>query len=469
MDTLKNSFYRYGVEANVDLKIEVTYMGSTNTWQYYTWYQGKVDFSTYKDQLEWVEVNLLEGGLSALIKANEDKKYSIGYDLNTPGFKRFALSVGTTADYTGITFKSLFTLLIDKVTNGGITDNTYAVKSDYLDGLDILPDSTFVVLSAKHFRLCPSAVLKTSLSDFFKSINAQGNIGIGIETINGKETVVLEEKSYWFSTDAIATFNKAKNIKISPAKEFIYNSIKGGYEDHSYDYAAIVNGGFEISTFLNFDLDIQSIKKEYDIQPVYRADWSGMYMASITNVADETYDYGEDDDIFMVELTTPFGIVYNTIRVGWVMQGTTTQEWKNINLSPHRNLVRHSKFINSFCYNIYDLGTTHIPYLSAGKNEAINETSTQMISGFISEVANLVISNAVADMLFKPYIIEFDTPVLEDMATLMQTLGKGVVTVNYDDVVLKGFVMDIGSSPIDSKDMTVKILCSPDTDLTLLL
>jgi hypothetical protein len=497
MDTLKNSFYRYGVEANVDLKIEVTYMGSTNTWQYYTWYQGKVDFSTYKDQLEWVEVNLLEGGLSQLFKNNEDVEYELKMaDITNVVWKNFYWEVNSNPDpdpgghpvppnpdedpiptgsnMYGVTVFQFAKYLLDKVTDGKILDSTYAFKSDFLSDLDYgifthPADGTYfpIMTTGKGLR-GTAGVFKTTFSDFFKSFDSIYNLGLGIETIAGVETLVIEPKAYFFSTDAIATFNNAKNLKISPAKQFIFNSLKAGYGNSNIkDYRDLATGeGFECNVEVNFSMPVKSIKNELDISCPYLADYYSInQILSLGGAVSD--DTSSDDNIYIIMLVVTGGV--NMLECGRLFNVNfySPNGWGNLDLSPRRNIERHADFLNSCCDRLAGLD---IEFLSSEKNNSTCDTWPDVANHSLSwqfEYEPLEVADT--PKLFKPYIIEFDTPVLEDMATLMQTLGKGVVTVNYDDVVLKGFVMDIGSSPIDSKDMTVKILCSPDTDLTLLL
>lgn len=456
-DFLKNSFYRYGVEADMDLLIEVT----DESWTYETWYRGKVDFSTYKDQEEWVEVNVIEGGLSALVKANEDKVYQIGYTDMTPGVLRFALEDAELEEYEGIKLMELFTMLMDKLTDSAISTGTYAVKSDFLDSLDNLPTSAILAITGKHFRKC-QAILKTSLSDFFQSLNGIWNIGMGVEIIDEVETLVLEEKSYFFTDDPIATFDDVTALKISAARQYVHNSIRGGYENHDYDYNVLPDGSYECNTTVSFDIAIKKIKSEYDIVSRYRADWSGMYMASISSVGDPTVDYGEDDDIYIVQVYYTSNDTV-TIKTGLVTNTNGSSAWKNTGLSPRRNILRHTNYINSFTWNLAGLGTFGAGFLSGEKNEGEN-----YVNG-VAEYDYITLDNDPSLMLFKPFLIEFETPVDFTMMEIMATDGRGLVTVEYKGVTLQGFVVEISASPRNQKKINVVMLCNPQTDLLNLL
>lgn len=74
---LRHLFYNSGIEAAaylVILKLDPV------TFTHKLYYKGEVDFSTIKDNLNFVEVSLLEAGLVKLLKANENTLYE--FDIN---------------------------------------------------------------------------------------------------------------------------------------------------------------------------------------------------------------------------------------------------------------------------------------------------------------------------------------------------------------------------------------------------
>lgn len=75
---LRTEFYTYGIRANVQITIEEL---DLSDWGYDLVYIGDIDFSTFSDELNQVTVKVMEGGISAMIKAYENVKYTIDLDV----------------------------------------------------------------------------------------------------------------------------------------------------------------------------------------------------------------------------------------------------------------------------------------------------------------------------------------------------------------------------------------------------
>jgi len=74
---LREQYYTYGVEKVIGFRINRMNKVSL---QYSLFYEGEVDFSTFRDSAEMVEVNIIAGGLNRLLKANEKTVYSLIID-----------------------------------------------------------------------------------------------------------------------------------------------------------------------------------------------------------------------------------------------------------------------------------------------------------------------------------------------------------------------------------------------------
>lgn len=82
---LKNIYYNQGIEAKLFLVIckQELFIDATEFYFYYKlFYKGEVDFLTFKHEGYKVTVNIMEGGLPKLVKANEGVKYEL--PLNVP-------------------------------------------------------------------------------------------------------------------------------------------------------------------------------------------------------------------------------------------------------------------------------------------------------------------------------------------------------------------------------------------------
>lgn len=75
---LRTQFYTYGQRALTQIRIEEL---NPANWGYEIQYIGDIDYSTYNDGLNTVDCTIMEGGLSASIKAYENVKYEIDIDV----------------------------------------------------------------------------------------------------------------------------------------------------------------------------------------------------------------------------------------------------------------------------------------------------------------------------------------------------------------------------------------------------
>jgi hypothetical protein len=75
---LRTGFYTYGLRGEATLLIEEL---NLQTWGYETIFSGDIDFSTFSDKDTEVTVTAMEAGISAMIKAYENIKYTIPIDV----------------------------------------------------------------------------------------------------------------------------------------------------------------------------------------------------------------------------------------------------------------------------------------------------------------------------------------------------------------------------------------------------
>lgn len=77
---LRTNYYKLGCEAVlffIWLKLDQSFGGGM---KYKDWYKGEIDFTTFKDQYDGVEANLIEGGFYKDVQANKNVPYEIQFD-----------------------------------------------------------------------------------------------------------------------------------------------------------------------------------------------------------------------------------------------------------------------------------------------------------------------------------------------------------------------------------------------------
>ncbi|MCH8067781.1 MAG: hypothetical protein IID16_00705 [Candidatus Marinimicrobia bacterium] len=185
-----------------------------------------------------------------------------------------------------------------------ITDKEDSFKSDYLGRIDIDYEvngaGAFETLhSALQIRRIPGTDPSLTLKDLFTSLNAQNNLGLGIEFNEvGQPFLRLEEKGHFFSGEVILTVHSVSEFGKDFSRDWAYSSIKVGYEKSATEE---LNGLEEYNNKFNFDTIIGTFKNELDL--VSKIRWDGYGIEKMRRLSFDTNpneDTKEDNDIFGV-------------------------------------------------------------------------------------------------------------------------------------------------------------------------
>ena len=171
---VRRAYYTDGVEALVTMKIERL---TALDWTYEMWYTGRLDLSTFKEERAYVTANLLEDGLSMLVKNNEDKEYELLFTGGVPGYFAFYPIYGELVARGGLNAVGMLYALVDLMTDGGVTAGTYEVRSNYFTAMtDFFPG----FFPGRMIRISTAMKIKVKFSDFFKSLRCVEDIGFGV-------------------------------------------------------------------------------------------------------------------------------------------------------------------------------------------------------------------------------------------------------------------------------------------------
>ncbi len=185
-----------------------------------------------------------------------------------------------------------------------ITDKEVSFKSNYLGRTDIGYESdgpgAFETLhSSLQIRQIPGTNPSVSLNEIFKSLNAQNNLGLGIELNEvGQPFLRLEEKAHFFSGEVILTVHSVSKLEKPFARDYAYSSVKVGYDKSATEE---VNGLEEYNNKFEWDTIIHSFKNELDLVSKIRWDGYGIEkMRRLSYDTNPTEDSREDNDTFGV-------------------------------------------------------------------------------------------------------------------------------------------------------------------------
>jgi hypothetical protein len=190
-----------------------------------------------------------------------------------------------------ITAKDLFKLLVQKIGN-----NQYTVQSTLLDQW-----LNFVLTSGFALRGDAKAVLKTSLSDFFETFNAELNASLSnIPNVAGNDVVFFESKKYVFDpTTTNISLGEVSNFKISIATDYFYSTVKIGYPPQTYDEKS---GQNEWNTTFQWKSPITKESKELSLVSKYRADAYGIELVRFLFGGKSTTNNSADNDVFLLNI-----------------------------------------------------------------------------------------------------------------------------------------------------------------------
>lgn len=171
---LKYLFYEQGVEAKCYLLIAeqvLDFDGVTYGFRYQKMYKGEIDFSTFSHQGPKVTVNMMEGDLVKLIKANESTDYEIPMGDDAELIEMDGLNLQE---------KGNFNLVSDFEIKKSVYNNNWFAPLNYIgsDG-----KSTGIAFS--------SQTIKSSGTDWNAKLNNSDHLGLGSDTIVSTTTAII--------------------------------------------------------------------------------------------------------------------------------------------------------------------------------------------------------------------------------------------------------------------------------------
>lgn len=132
---LRSRLYLGGPEDEVYL---IILRLNTATGKHESFYKGQIDFSTYEDQSDFFEVSIIEGGLSKLLKANENTTYEIPLSL-----------FGVDLRLTGLNFRKKYVFsAYESSTTRGSHSTPFVFGFEEGTSFGILPGSSFLADNA---------------------------------------------------------------------------------------------------------------------------------------------------------------------------------------------------------------------------------------------------------------------------------------------------------------------------------
>ena len=150
---LRSNYYKFGCEIVlffIWLKLDQSFGGGM---KYKDWYKGEIDFTTFNDNYDSVEVNIIEGGFYKDVQANKNVPYEIPFDDDSvsiemdgfPLFNKLTYQIAPDVLYEGSATKSMaIPFIVAEGTNLNIeTGSETAV--DYINFATLLASDNWMI------------------------------------------------------------------------------------------------------------------------------------------------------------------------------------------------------------------------------------------------------------------------------------------------------------------------------------
>jgi len=362
-------------------------------------------------------------------------------------------SVSPESNCKGISIYNLFKRVIKRL-SPGTNAISYLLSNKW---------KNLIITSGDGIREIEEAKIKTSFQDLFNTVNAIEDAGFGIEG----NAAVMELATYFARDIQILDFGEVKDLSLTPATEYFFNSIKIGYNDGNTDEQ---DGKEEYNSGQQWALPITRIKKDKDWTSPYRADQYGIEKIRVDyNIkkAKGTNDTSSDNDVFMVDCYLD-GANYRPIlgssydSVTGLKTEAAGQSAYNLNLSPKRNLLRHSGYLRSI---MDKMDGRYITFGSGTKN---TELKTVKDSIRVKENEDIVTSS-LPGKYFIPTIATFTAKFPKKVLDIIENEPYGYFAFSSEGTKLKGYILEISIDLAKNTEQEVKLLLTNDNNLLNLL
>ncbi|WP_417237215.1 hypothetical protein [Bizionia paragorgiae] len=274
--------------------------------------------------------------------------------------------------------------------------------------------------------------LTTSFRDFADAMQTTHNLRVGIETINKRERLRMEEVDYFYQPNITIKLGQVNNVRRKKATEYYYSGLETGFaKGGEYEESMGLDEYNGKSTFTTVITGLKNVFKS--ISP-YRAD---SYGAEFARRKTKKYypleDTRYDQDIFQFDLKRMISSM--NIRK-WADDFTTLpsgvyspETAYNLRYSPANLILRHGRQIAS------GLIKYPLDYIRYGSSTANSNLTTKLIGGVeVSEnggESGIIIQNKdLPKAKFIPQWIDFeyecDFEVMQQVEGFTTVLGKRI-------------------------------------------
>lgn len=356
----------------------------------------------------------------------------------------------------------LFEKLVEKFTEGNYTAQ---IASFFTINQNIVFTCGNAIRSLKDSNGSLTVIMKISFKDFFDFWDCFDSVGI---STNGN-TINFDQKINLVDNTDIIDLGEPSNLKISVAKEYLFNEIEIGYPDLDNEIGSI-NGNDEFNQRFFFSLG--SSKNSAKLDKITEISAAAFQIEAIRfqRLNKDSVDFKNDNKNYVLHIDSILQPFVQPAAFSWYKldrllnnnaTGITSPETVfNIFLSPKRNLLRNGPFIHSSLF-LYDNGV--LVFKSSDKND-------KLIADGIIENENVKIGN-LGSRFFYPILIDLEVPPPENLLDLLDTNPLKIFRFPFYGDNYYGLMVKASIEPAKHSAQNYQLMLLPNgnTDISKLI
>lgn len=295
--------------------------------------------------------------------------------------------------------------------------------------------SNLLISSGNLIRGIKNAKITTSLKDFFKAMRTLTGAVYWFDTSGNKEKLIIRHVEDAFSGAEITRTTNISDYKQSIYSNYIYNQLRLGYKDNTYDE---LNGKYEFNTELVFAITTDAKAKKLELISPYRADMYGVEFLILDYEERDTTDSNDDNDVFVFHTGSIKDYSQNIYELDRALKDKKCPAGNtafNLCLSPKHCLMRQIRYIAS----LFQFSGDILKFTSSAKDY------NMIASDGLEEKGDILLNDY--NKLFIPVQHEFETVTGNHMAELIKQNPNGYITVKNQDKTLKGYIISVSENP----------------------
>lgn len=280
--------------------------------------------------------------------------------------------------------------------------------------------------------------VEMSFKQIFEASAAMDGVGIGIEMINGRETVVVEKLSYFYKPVRIGRIPYVRDIKKKVQDDAYVIQIDGGYDKWSNE---TLNNLDEVNAKREWKTSITQVDRKLNIRCNFiTSPYTIEFMRRDSIEVSETKDNDRDNDLFVIQLRRDGGTLVPERNENMLLLNIFSPETTyNARLSPMRCLRRNGALIRSGLYHHdeSDITKTH-----AEGNSKMMSMITGEDTEFVSEESIQV--KKLDTALYIPEVYEFKVKMTRELEERIEAEPCGYIEFATDGKTWKrGFIINV--------------------------